>query len=240
MCVISTVQWYLLYSSGFEYGLNPQVCLFVFLGHNCCALDIVVPNLLFSFLLFVACFPLIISHPISVCWVFSVVSSLKILQTFWGNMGNFRLLMIWIKHIQEIYNFKEFADISFSFPPYLPPPHPKFENRARWWSRPWGAKPKGPWPSQRLGAVLRNLLWPQHYTTTLGRFFFANFGDAGFRNLFLFFADRDSCRWFGLAETLKTTSRQLFNVRAGWRFSAAARIILMSNVNPPMIISNSK
>ena len=33
------------------------------------------------------------------------------------------------------------------------------------------AKPKGPWPSQRLGAVLRNLLWPQHYTTTLGRFF---------------------------------------------------------------------
>ena len=100
------------------------------------------------------------------------------------------------------------------------------------------AKPKGPWPSQRLGAVLRNLLWPQHYTTTLGRFF-ANFGDAGFRNLFLFFADRDSCRWFGLAETLKTTSRQLFNVRAGWPaiFSAAARIILMSNVNTKILPS---
>ena len=144
-----------------------KVCLFVFLGRNCCALDIVA-----FFLSSVCClFSINYISSLSVCWVFSVVPSLKILQTFWGNMGNFRLLMIWIKHIQEIYNFKEFADISFSFPPYLPPPHPKFENRARWWSRPWGAKPKGPWPSQRLGAVLRNLLWPQHYTTTLGRFF---------------------------------------------------------------------
>ena len=142
-------------------GWNPKfVCLF-FLGRNCCALDI-----LAFFLSSVCClFSINYISSLSVCWVFSVVPSLKILQTFWGNMGNFRLLMIWIKHIQEIYNFKEFADILFSFPPYLPPLHPKFEKQGKVLILPMRKMPNQRDPDLHRDWVLCSAICCGHSTT---------------------------------------------------------------------------